>query len=241
MPRRKPAPKPPRCPDPERYTLIVTKEGTAYWRLKRGLGKPAVLNQALQEQAYLMSLTVPAARRILNRLAEYLDGIYIGRSMVRIGSLLTRDLKNYERINYSSLKDFDFHKDPPVRKMLREEYEVHTKDDTLTFSIKIPVDGAVVKPMRWSDGYQFQLIMLEGDPLAEAPLGVHAVASEVFSLNVSSKKGSSYSLDLKLPKGPRPWVVFLKVTIMHEGVPGHGPRSIGMTVIATGAGGKALV
>jgi hypothetical protein len=188
-----------------------------------------------------MKLAIPAARRIINTLGEYLQGIHLGRSMVRMGGLLTRDLKAHDTINFSSLKGFEFHKDRPVHKMLQNEYAVAGKGDTLSFSIVIPKGGVVVKPFRWTDGYQFQLIILEGDPLEEPPLRVRAVSSEVFSLAVFSKKNDPYVLDLKLPKGAQPWVAFLKVIIMEEGIPGQGPGSIGMRVIATGADGKALV
>src|SRR4051812_3276379 len=76
-------------PDPERYILVVTKEGS-FFRLKRGLNKPAVLNAAYQQSSNSTKLCSPAAKRMAITLRQHLRGLDTGRLIARFTGLLRK-------------------------------------------------------------------------------------------------------------------------------------------------------
>ncbi len=80
----------PPCPLPGAYILIETKEGV-FWRKKRGLGKPAVLNDVLQANVDKMKISSPAAKRILTALRPFTLSYIAGVLMLSSLHLSGRD------------------------------------------------------------------------------------------------------------------------------------------------------
>src|SRR4051794_34055707 len=121
----------PPCPDPERYTLVMTKEGN-YWRLNRGTGKKeAKLNEIYELSKKAMEITAPAAKRIVDKLREYIHGLSTGRINAKVSGLLRRQLNTTGKVDYSYFKGFDLQPDYPMGRLLQVPVEVRVDNEVL--------------------------------------------------------------------------------------------------------------
>ena len=129
-------------PDPERYILVVTKEGS-YFRLKRGLNKPAVLNAAYQQSSDSTRVCSPAAKRMAVILRKDLLGLDTGRMIARFTGLLRKAFHQKGIVDFSFFGDYDFQRDNPFDGLLQVPYQCHEKDGVV--HVQIPIEKASLK------------------------------------------------------------------------------------------------
>src|SRR5689334_16678424 len=87
-------------PDPSRYILVKTKEGS-HFRQKRGLVTPALLNPTLQKIADSTKVCSPAAKRISAVLWQHLHSLNTGRIIARMSGLLKTTLRTKGKLDFS--------------------------------------------------------------------------------------------------------------------------------------------
>lgn len=231
MPNLKDKPLPP-CPDPRCYILVQTKEGS-YWRMKRGLNKPAKLNENLQASANRMKVTSPAAKRIITALRHQLADLETGRITVRIGSLLGRSLKEDGKMDYRYMTGYDFQPYYPMNDLVRVNVKFEKTEQSLR--VHIPMDPAapVLKEMKDGiTGFKFAVTIVKGDPSAEARST--SMTSAIYPAEI--KEPTTCTLSVMLPPAGTPWILCLKVTCMAGGDVAASYGDKGMQVIAVSNG-----
>jgi len=215
--------------DPKDYTWIITKEG-GYWRKKRGTVKPARLNASFQLNANTTRLTNDAAKKMVQRLRPFLEGLSTGRLTARIGGKLKKALAENKRIDFSFFWLFDVQAEYPLGELLRQRptISINRKDAI----IQIPIQNrTVVLPKRGATDYYFEAIWLCGDPTEDNALRVDSVTSPLFPLKNTVE--TTCELVLPLPD-KKPYMIFLKLSC----VDGNGLATqscfYGMQVIYAG-------
>src|SRR4030095_3741531 len=149
-------------PDPKRYILVHTKEGS-YHRLKRGLNKPALLNAAYQQSADSTKICSPAASRMAAALRKDLRGLNTGRMTVHFAGLLRKALHKNGKLDFSFFADYDFQADHPFDNLLRVPYRCQEKDVNIELQIRL-IPEAVKRHSPLVSEYYFDLVLLYGDP-----------------------------------------------------------------------------
>jgi hypothetical protein len=217
-------------PDPERYILVVTKEGS-YFRLKRGLNKPAVLNAAYQQSSDSTTVCGPAAKRMAMILRKHLQGLDTGRLIARFTGLLRKAFHKNGTVDFSFFDDYDFQRDHPLDDLLKASYKCHEKDSVV--QVEIPIQrGGVKRHSSLVTDYYFDLVLLYGDATKDDGLQVDSITSQLYSHALTKK--STCILSLPLPENEQPWMAMLKIS-SHEGNElAHHPRHYGMKVVAHG-------
>lgn len=217
----------PPCPDPERYILVQTKEG-CFWRLKRGYGtKPATLNEGFARSANAMSITAPAAKRIVHKLRPYLDRMVTGRITVQFSGLLRKHLNKAGVLGYDDFIGFDFQREYPMEKLLVAQVGVERTEDEV--GVYIPITHYTVKQhSRLVTNYFFELIVVSGDCTIDNGLRVECVSSEVFA--IGETRNNKCSLSLSLIR--KPGFAVLKVSCIEGNEMALSPRNYGMKIVA---------
>jgi len=213
-------------PDPKRYILVKTKEGS-HFRQKRGLVTPAVLNDTLQKSADSIKVCSPAAKRIAAVLWQHLRGLETGRSIARISGLLRKALRMNGKLDFSLFGDFEFQPYRPLDALLKAPYECQEKDGRI--EVEIPIHKAGVKRLNpLVTGYYFDLVLLYGDPTKDGGLKVDNVTS---SLYLYESNGGPCILSITLPQTGEPWMVMLKISSLEGNELAVHPRHYGMRVV----------
>lgn len=217
-------------PDPECYILISTKEG-CYYRLKRGLNKPANLNSAYLRSAESTKLCSPAAKRMVRALTVHLRGLQTGRLMARFTGALKKAYHRNGALDFSFFKDYDFQVEHPLETLLKVPYQCEVQKGMV--QVQIPIDGYSVRRLSGLvSGYYFDLTLLWGDALKEEGLRVDSVTSPLYSFVLKEK--STCTLSLPLPDEVVPWMAMLKVSSLEGNELAHHPRHYGMKVVKVG-------
>lgn len=227
MPETKPLPP---CPDPRYYVLIHTKEGS-YWRMKRGLGKPALLNDALKESAGRMKITSPAAKNIIASIRHHLHDLQTGRITVKMGARLGKALKEGGKVDYSFLPGYDFQPYFPMADLVRIPLQLERAENAMRLYIDLHKDEEIIR--KTSDGitgYRFSAILVKGDPLQE--VRSNSMNSAVYPIQLP--EDTTCVLSLVAPPVGTPWFLCLKVMVMVNNAPAAEPALKAMSVIAAG-------
>jgi hypothetical protein len=217
-------------PDPDKYILVVTKEGK-YWRRKRGTVSAAKLNEACRQNAELMKLTAPAEKRIRTKLFNYTRNLITGRTGAKVSAALRKQLKATGKAGIACMKGMDLQPEHPIGELLQNGYQVQEKDGTVEVVIDIR-DHAI---RRWNKSvthYFFELVLLYGDCMKENGLLVESETSCLYGI---IEDGGECRMQRVLPE--KEWIVLLKVSCMEDERPCVAPRHYGMKVVAAGNGG----
>jgi hypothetical protein len=217
-------------PDPERYILVHTKEGS-YWRLKRGLNKPALLNATLQQNVDSLKVCGPAAKRMAMMLKEDLHGLDMGRLIARFGGLLRKALNEKGIVDFSFFGDYDFQPDHSLDALLQVPFQCRKKGRSVELVIPIQ-NGGVKRHNRLVSKYYFDLVLLHGDPTKENGLRVDSHTSVNYCYEPDENDTCTLSVDL--PEREGPWMAMLKVSSLEGNELAHHPRHYGMKVVAIG-------
>ncbi|MBI2283973.1 MAG: hypothetical protein HYU71_09710 [Bacteroidetes bacterium] len=219
---------PPPCPDPERYILVKTHEGS-FWRLKRGLKKTAVLNDKMLLHANYLSVSSKAASRMLQVLRPYLRGLSPGRINTRFSSFLHKSLTRSGKADYAFFRDYDFQKKHTLSSLLIGEPFVQKEEGRIGLRLSWPPHGdIIIVKNQLINGFEFSAILLLGDPCGNNPPTVTAVTSPVF---LSCKKEEPCTLWLPMPASDQPWILFCKVSCYEENAPAHHYKHYAMKVM----------
>jgi len=208
----------PPCPDPERYTLVRTSEGQ-FWRLKRGLKKPAILNKRLQENAELVKKTSSAGSRIYGALSPYLADLDLQRIFNKMITLLRGGLKNNGRLDISVLRGLDLQKDYPLRKLLRSGFQWRHDKENHVFSFRIDIperNGAILRQNKLMSAYRFIIIMVHGNPEVDGGMRLKSVRSQDYPFAGTGVAGECL-LELPYTPGPGQWLFCLRAECLEEG------------------------
>jgi hypothetical protein len=227
---RKYRPVPPYPQDGAKYVLVKTKEGP-YWRKKRGTVKKAELNAAFKRVAEATSLASPAAKRIYDKLLEFLKGLKTGRFIANVSAKLKRSYVRDGAMNFSLFKDYDLQPDYPISELLKGSYQVYKKDGGLT--IKIKIDKNTVKRLnKLISAYYFEVILLSGDPGKTKGLRIDSAISPLYGFD--EKLDTECRLSLSLPVKKIPWMAFLKLSCHEDDEPASHARHYGIKVVEVG-------
>jgi hypothetical protein len=226
--RNDPAPDPPA--NAEGYVLVRTKEGP-YWRKKRGTTIPASLNKSYQQSADTTALASPAAKRIRDRLEEFLKGLDTGRFIANVSGKLRKVYHQKGEFNFSLLEGYELQPYHPLSNLLQGHCYVRTDNNILTISI--PVDEDTVKQQnKIVSGFYFEAILLYGDPGKNKGLKLESEISPLYTFN--EKTNTECLLRLSLPVKKTPWMALLKVSCLEGNTLASHPRHYGMKVVKTG-------
>ena len=215
-------------PDPERYILVVTKEGS-HFRRKRGTVKPALLNSSLQQMADGTTVCSPVAKHMAVMLKQHLRGLETGRLIGRFTALLKKAFHEKGTPDFSSFRDYDFQPDHPLDDLLLVHYTCRAKDGVVEVHIPIEKEG-VKKHNQLVSNYYFDLILLHGDAITDDGLKVKCETSPLYSY--STIEESTCTLSVRLPETEEPWMAMLKVSSLEGDELAHHPRHYGMKVVA---------
>ena len=219
---------PGRNPDPERYILVVTKEGS-HFRRKRGTVKPALLNTVLQQMADDTKICSPAAKRIALTLSRYLHDLETGRLIGRITALLKKALQEKGVVDFSFFEEFDFQPDRPFNALVKAHIECSEKDGFV--QVQIPVaPWSINKHNPLVTELYFDLVLLYGDATQHNGLRVDDVTSPLYSYK--TKEEAICTLSIAIPETKQPWMVMLKVSSLEGREMAIHPRHYGMRVVA---------
>lgn len=220
----------PPCPDPRYYVLVHTKEGS-YWRMKRGLGKPALLNDVLRESASRMKVTSPAAKSIIASIRHHLHDLQTGRITVKLGARLGKALKENGRMDYSFLPGYDFQPYHPMAELVRIPLQLEQVENAMRLYIDLSKDTpAIRKEAEGITGYRFSAILVKGDPLQE--VRSNSMNSPVYPIQL--QEDTTCVLSLMAPPEGTPWFLCLKVVVMVHGRPAEDHALKAMSIIAAG-------
>ena len=226
--RRSALPPPPPA-NAHEYILVKSKEGP-HWRKRRGSNKEATLNRAWQQSADSTVLFSHAARRIKNKLSDFLRGLETGRFLARVGGLLKKAYKPSGEISFSLLQDYELQPYRPLGDLLSGGYMVEEKDQQLI--VTLPVDATAVKRLSsLITAFYFEIILLYGDPLIDNGLKLENEISPLY--NFTQKDGVKCTLALDIPN-KTPWMLLLKVSCHEDDSLALHCRHYGMKVIRTG-------
>lgn len=217
----------PFCADPENHVLVQTREST-FWRKKRSKGR---LNEAFARNADLSKQSGPASRRVVQRLLPFLKGIDRGRLTLRISHAFRKSLKEYEKMNFSTLKGLEMQRDHPLHQLLLTDYKVVKDGSGCTITIAIEKD-CVKKRNRIVSHFYFEGLLLYGDPAIENGLRVESTESKLYPFGEEPREVCR--LCLSLPQDDMPWMVLLKVSCLEGHEMAVHPMHYGMKIIEAG-------
>ena len=228
----------PHCPDPEKYVLVNTKEGS-FWRRKRGSVKPAVLNAALKRNTKSLSIASPAASNIVDRLQHFIKGMETGRLFSRISGKLVKSLNASGEISFAGLEGFDIQKNYPLPKLYICHYKILRKKNEMI--INIEADPYNVKPKmdKYITGYFFELVVIYGDPTDINKLRVDGEVSGNYPVEIPHDRDrlEYCRLSVQLPSGNIPWMMLLKLSFVEDNErPVELPKYHAMKVVKVGNG-----
>jgi hypothetical protein len=202
----------PPCPDPDRYVWIQPKDGKGYWRLKRGEGKEATLNESLQINSKLTGFTNKCANNVIAKLGPYLNHLARERFVSRLSGALKRGFKVNDTMDYGFVRDMEVQKRYPLGRVL-SGYTVAIKEDAVEVSVDINI--ATIKTHgKLATHYFLELILLQGD------------ASEPYDMRIEDDSTDVYPIDatagtyvLRVHPTRKLWMAFLKLTFMEAATP----------------------
>jgi len=219
----------PPCPDPERYILVKTREGS-YWRLKRGLKKPAVLNDTMAAHAGYLSVTSKAASRMVRALRPYTEGLLLGRINTRFSAFLRKNLARKGLADYAFFTDYDLQEAHPFNSLLKTIPFIKRKEGRIGICLSpLRSESMIVKKNKLVNGYGFTAVLLYGDPNSGRIPKTISATSPVY---IPGKKEDACELWLKLPAGKLPWILFCKVSCFEDSAPAIHARHYAMKVMA---------
>lgn len=221
-------------PDPQRYIEVRTREGS-YFRLKRGLGKPAALNAPFEEQKSLIGVSSPAASELRRALQPYLAGLDTGRFVARVGAALKKALQEGDVSLYQYLLDYEVQPHYPLDRLLFSSPKVVLHEWQLT--VTLALGPAWVKRLsRLVSHIYFELVLLQGTPKAvdeRGVLDVDSVTSPLYDYALLLNTDCCLQLPAPLATGG-PWLLLLKLCALEGNELANHPKHYGMKVIAVG-------
>ena len=225
----------PPCPDPERYTLTRTREGE-YWRLKKKLKKPAVLNSMLQGNTELGKKSSSAGSRIYSALHPFLADLEPRRIFHKMITLLRNGFRHDGRLDVSVLRELDLQKDYPLRRLIRSGFQwQHDKENhVFRFRIQIPErNGALLRQSRQMSSYRFIIILVHGNPEQETTMQTSSIKSGEYPF---AGTGTIDECQLELSYTPQPgqWLFCLRAECLEAGKVATHPRSRALLILDGG-------
>jgi hypothetical protein len=227
----------PPCPDPERYVLVQKKDGTSYWRLKRGTLKPAKLNPVLQAIADNKGPAMAAAARLVQALEPFISNRYSDlrsaaykRNEQHFATQFTRSIMAEGKLSWSFFDGYDINPNCRLDQLINKVYEVTITNNSATVRIALS-DNMVEKRRNYSiTHFYFELILVSGDPALENSLRTENDISEAYPyMNHSffDKGPKQYcELNVVIPE-EKPFILILKAATrvgkaeagyLHEGL-----------------------
>jgi hypothetical protein len=219
----------PPCPDPENYQLV--KRGkTYYWRRKRGSIKKATLNASFQENAKLLSICSPAAKRIKEVLFPYLTQLKFGSLAATMSSLLANQVKQEGKMGYDFFMGLDIQKKYPLDQILTTPWILKVEEGILSLQLELK-PYSVKQHSKLVSDFVLELIFVFGDPGLADGLSVFSEPSELFSFAEKVERAIVFSMALPPTK---PWMLLLKLSCFEGNQQAVHPRHYGMKVVAVG-------
>ena len=230
-------------PDPEKWQDVQTKDG---WMRRKRKAKQSKLNDVMQRHADSFKVTMPAAKRILDRLEPWVRGLDLGRIQAEIGTRLKKSYLENGKMNFTYLLDLDLQPGRKLNALLSNHPKVWVKDEVV---VKIWLTDELIKLKKsiFTD-YYFELIMVWGEP--PNPLkGELNPTKRYKGLKVDSEESKLYKrrdpkgpvkddelcvLKIDVPKTKLPWMALLKVSCLEGNELAHNPRHYAMKVVAVG-------
>ncbi len=221
----------PPCPDPERYQWITTHEGS-FWRLKRGLHKPAKLNSTLAAHAAALAFSSKTASRILLALKPYMNGIHTGRINTRFSILLKKQFLEKGKVDYTLFKHLDFQPRYPFESLLQVYPQVIREKQKIGIRIQSSGQSGIFnKNNTLVNGFDFRAILLSGKPHDQMRPDITSAQSDVL---FAEDNKTPAELWLSLPQKKIPWMLILKISGYEDNAPAIHARHYAMKVMETG-------
>lgn len=177
----------PPYPDPQRYMLVRTKEGQ-FWRLKKGLKRPAMLNYQHHFFDRILMLLRSGLKSNGHLDASMLHGLdlqndYPLRKLLRSGFQWSHEKANH----------------------------------VFSFRIQIPEhNGALLRRNKLMNTYRFIIILVHGNPEAGDDVQVKSVCSQDYPFAGTGTAGECL-LELSYTPEPGQWLFCLRAECLEEG------------------------
>lgn len=220
----------PKNPDPERYIEVHTKEGK-FHRLKRGLRKPAQLNERLKENASAMSICSPAAKRILTTIKPYTQHLNMGRIQSRWNSLLIRHYNKTGRLPLSVLYGQDLQPDHPFSQLCTCGHYCERQGREISLVVR-PLPGSVRQLNGLVTDFYFDAVLLYGHLHEDYLLKTEIQTSNSYGFDMRVTPPCSFSFIL--PDAQTPFALFLKISLLEGCEMAVASRHYGMKVVLAG-------
>jgi hypothetical protein len=216
-------------PNPEIWMDVHSKDG---WYRKRRPKKKQKLNTVMQKHADALEVTMPAAKRLLEKLNPWMRGFEPGRIQAIIGQLFKETYLEHGRITFDNLKDLELQPEHTMKMLLISNPKTKVAED-ISVSIMVSDMTIRLKGSAFTE-YYFELITIWGDPMKERGLRIDHVESEHFPKK--TEEAGYYTLRLDKPAVKQPWMALLKASCLEGIESAHHPRHYAMKVVAVGGG-----
>jgi hypothetical protein len=221
----------PPCPDPDIY--IVFKYGDKWgWKKKRGTDKKVQLNESFQRNSNNMSVSSPAAKELLQKLAPFLKEQDDEHRIANIGGLLMRGLNKTGVLDYTALYGFEFNAKHTLKSMFSASFKLDIVNDHASFSCRVSYYH-VMPPNTLATQFFLELILLQGEMLSDHGLRVESDVSGLMDFNTAFN--TEVALSLLLPE-TSPWMLVLRLSCFEGKEMGRIPKLHRLRVIASGRG-----
>jgi len=216
-------------PNPEIWMDVKTKEG---WYRKKRPKKNAKLNSVMQGHADAMELTMPAAKKLIDKLEPWVRGLELGRIRSTIGSRLKKSYLEKGRMDFTYLQDVDIQPRRTMKALLKPRPKVFVTNEV---AVSVHTYGSAIRIVRsiYTE-YYFELIMLWGDVTKENGLRVDSVESPLYPKD--TEEVGKCDLKIDIPNTDQPWMALLKVGCLEEEEQARHPRHYAVKVVAVGGG-----
>ena len=234
----------PPCPDPDLFIAVKRKDGTFFWRRKRGSVTEAVLNPVLAAVAKNKKSTMAAAARVVQALEPFICNRYedtkyaaYKRNDQRFSGLFTRSILTNGKMDWSFFNGFDINPNCPFEKIMPGNRHQLTMNKN-TATVMIPMSDNMVEKLRnrATTHFYFELILISGNPAKENSLRSENDKSDYYAftpyVRFNVKPQQYCELSIVMPE-KKPYILILKVATTEQ----HyylGPNHEGLKVIAFG-------
>jgi hypothetical protein len=224
-------------PDISRYKDVRTRDG--WYRKRIGYGK---LNPVMEAYKDATNVTMPAAKRIMDKLEPWTRLLETARVQIAIGGKLKRTYMEKGKMTFENLNELELQPRRKLRDLLKPPCEVRVLKNEIVAKINVvqektgPEKNAYdsifnLKKSIYTEFF-FELIIVWGDPMKEGALRVDAAESKIYKRYAEYEEACILKADLPAKKVP--WMGLIKVTCLEDGEMPRNPRHYGMKVMAVG-------
>jgi hypothetical protein len=213
-------------PDPTKFQDVKTDAG---WYRRRIRSQGTEVNEALQEHNDAMKLASPAAKRVRQRLAEWLEGMKIGSLQAILSGALSKSYRETGVMTFEHMLEKEMQPHYPLDSLLIGGCQTKVVKGQVVMEIHLIEESLRLTKSIYTD-YFFEAVLLWGDPMKLNGLRVDSQTSKLYPKILPGSTKCVMKLDL--PSKKAPWMALLKVNCMEGNEMAKSNRHYAMKVVA---------